>query len=178
MRKGLQKIFQKIKDSKIATAVYLLTGWLGAVFLELSLGLSPFHPRPVANYLIGLGFYLPYFAFWLTLIKRYRFTLWEVFFLGGLGRLIFDFLITRKILTAAAVTTSVLATFLVVIIQALLTLVIFGALTALPVLLLKTSSNKSHHKPLKQYLLGLTPHFLAAGIFIVWTIILKLIFRT
>jgi hypothetical protein len=157
--------------------VFILVGWLEAVLLELILGVSPFHPRPIANYLVGLGFYLPYFAFWLALIRRYQFTLLEVFCLGGLGRLVFDFLVTRKILTAAAVTTSALAAFLVIIIQSLLTLVLFGALTTLPALLLRTSSNKSHHKPLKQYLLGLTPHFLAAGVFIVWTIILKVIFK-
>lgn len=156
--------------------VFILTGWLGAVLLELVLGLSPFHPKPIANYLVGLGFYLPYFAFWLALIKRYQFTFLEVFCLSGLGRLIFDLLVTRKILTAAAVTTYPLAAFLVVVVQALLTLIIFGALTALPALFLKTSENKNHNKPLKQYLVGLTPHFLASGVFVIWTIILKVIF--
>ncbi len=156
---------------------YPLAGWLGAIFLEFCLGLSPFHPKPIANYMVGLGFYLPYFAFWLALIKRYRFSFWETFYLGGLGRLVFDFLITRKILISAAVTTTALAAFLVVIIQALFTLVIFGALTALPGLFLKTSENKGCDKPLKQYLVGLTPHFLAAGVFVVWTIILKATFK-
>jgi len=164
---------------KINSAIiFILIGWLVAVLLGLILGIPPFYPKPIANYLVGLGFYLPYFAFWWVVVKRYQFTLLEVFYLGGLGRLIFDFLITRKILTAAAVTTSTLAAFLVVIIQSLLTLLVFGALTTLPALLLKASANKSHHKPLTQYLAGLTPHFLAAGVFIVWTIILKIIFRT
>lgn len=156
--------------------VYILTGWLGAVFLELILGLAPFHPKPVANYLVGLGFYLPYFAFWLVLVKRYQFTFLEVFCLSGLGRLIFDFLVTHKILTAAAVTTSALASFLVVVIQTLITFVLFGALTTLPALCLVRQEEKSHEKPLKQYLIGLTPHFLASGVFVIWTIILKVIF--
>lgn len=175
-RKRFQNLFQRIKKTKITNAIYILTGWLWAIFLEFALGLSPFHPNPIANYLIGIGFYLPYFAIWLICIKRYQFTSLEVFYLSGFGRLIFDFLITRRILTSAIVTTSSLAAFLVVIIQALSTLVLFGALTTLPTLYLKSPENKDHSKPLKQYLISLTPNFLASGVFIVWTIILKLVF--
>ncbi len=175
-RKRLQNFFQKIKNPKIAAAIFILTGWTWAIFLELNLGRLPFNPKPIADLIIGLGFYLPYFAIWLVLIRRYQFTFFEIFYLSGLGRLIFDFLITRKILTAAAVTTSTLAAFLVVIIQSLLTLVIFGALTTLPVLYLRSPEGTDHSKPFKQYLLGLTPGFLAGGVFIIWTIILKIIF--
>ena len=175
-RKRLQNFFQKIESPKIADAVYIFTGWLGVIFLESSLKLSPFHPKPIANYLVGLGFYLPYFIIWLVLIKRYQFTFFEIFYLSGLGRLIFDFLITRKILTFAAVTTSALAAFLVVTVQALITIVLFGALTTLPTLCLKSPENKNHNKPLKHYFVGLTPNFLATGVFIVWAIILKIVF--
>lgn len=50
-KKRLQGFFQKIKHPKTGWVVYLLTGWLGAIFLEFSLGISPFHPRPITNYL-------------------------------------------------------------------------------------------------------------------------------
>ena len=176
MKRGLQGFFQEIKDPKISGILFILTGWLGAIFLEFCLGLSPFHPQPIANYLIGLGFYLPYFAIWLALIKRYQFGFLEVFCLSGLGRLIFDFFITRKILAAAAATTSALAAFLVIVIQAAITFVLFGALTMLPALHLIRQKEKGHEKPFKQYLIGLTPYFLASGVFIIWTIVLKIIF--
>lgn len=177
-RKRWQSFFQKIKNPKIADVIFILIGWLGAIFLEFSLGISPFHPKPIANYLVGIGFYLPYFAFWLKFIKRYQFTFLEVFYLSGLGRLIFDIFITHKLLIAASVATSVIGAFLIFFIQTVVTLVLFGALTTLPALYLTNQENKNHNKPLKQYLIGLTPGFLAAGVFVIWTIILKIIFKT
>jgi hypothetical protein len=175
-KKRFQEFFQKIQNPKIAKVVYVLTGWLWAIFLELNLGLFPFHPKPIANYLVGIGFYLPYFAIWLVLIKRYQFTSFEIFYLSGLSRLIFDLIITRKLLTAAFVATNVLSVFLIVATQAIVTLVLLGVLTALPSLFLADQERKSHNKPLKEYLIGLTPNFLATGVFIVWVIILKTIF--
>lgn len=175
-RKRLENSFQKIKNPKGRWIIYLLTGWLWAIFLEFSLGISPFHPKPVANYLIGLGFYLPYFAIWLMFIKRYQFTFLEIFYLSGFSRLIFDLLITRKLLIAAFVVSSAFSAFLIFIIQTLVTLVLFGTLTTLPALYLTNQENKNHNKPLKQYLIGLTPGFLAAGVFVLWTIILKIVF--
>ena len=175
-RKRLQNFFQKIENPKISDTLFILTGWLWAIFLESSLGLSPFHLRPIANYLIGLGFYLPYFVIWLALIKRYKFTFFEIFYLSGLGRFIFDLLITRKLITAAASTTYVLSALLVFFIQAIFIFILSGTLTILPVLYLRSPENKNHDKPLRHYLVGLTPSFLATGVFIVWVIILKIVF--
>jgi hypothetical protein len=174
-RKRLQDFLQKIKNPKVGTIIYLLTGWAGMIFFEFQLKSLPFHPKPLADLVVGLGFYLPYFFIWLILIKHYQLSHFEVFYLSGLGRLIFDFLVTRKILTTTAMTTSALAAFLVMIAQVFITLVLFGALTTLPVLFLKTPENKNYRKPVEQYLISLTPHFLAGGIFIIWTIILKMI---
>ncbi|MBL7159225.1 hypothetical protein ISS85_02020 [Candidatus Microgenomates bacterium] len=177
-KERLKDFFQKIKNPKVAVALYFLTGWAWMIFFEYQLGRLPFHPKPPVDIIIGLGFYLPYFILWLKLINRYQFNFLEVFYLAGLGRLIFDFFITRKILTAAAVTTSALTAFLVVIVQALITLVLFGALTALPTLYLINQEDKHYNKPLKHYLFGLTTGFLAAGALILWATILKIIFRT
>lgn len=175
-KKRLQDFFQKIKNPKTCYLVYILTGWLGAIFLEFGLGISPFHPKPVANYIIGLGFYLPYFALWLVFIKRYQFDFWEIFYLSGFGKIIFDLVITRKLLIAASVTTSALSSLLIFSSQAIITFVLFGMLTTLPALSLKAQEGSKHDKPVKQYLIGLTPVFLATGVFIVWTLILKAIF--
>lgn len=175
-RRRLQSFFQKIQNPKISYALYILTGWLWAIFLEFNLGPSPFHPKPIANYLVGIGFYLPYFAVWLALIKRCQFTIFEVFYLSGFGRLIFDLLITRRLLISVAVTTNVLSAFLIFSVQAVVSLTLFGVLTTLPALYLTTQENNHHNKPLKGYLLGLTPGFLAAGVFIVWTAVLKIVF--
>jgi len=175
-RKRWQEFFQKIKNPKASWVVYLLTGWLGAIFLEFSLGISPFHPRPIANYLIGLGFYLPYFAFWRLLINHFQFTFLEIFYLGGFGKLLFDSLITRKLLVAASVATNALSGLLIFTSQAIVTLILFGALTTIPTLYLASHENKAHNKPLKQYLIGFAPILLATLVFIIWTIILKVIF--
>lgn len=175
-RKRLQKYFQRIKNPDAAGAVFLLIGWIGAIFLEFSLGLSPFHPSPITNYLVGVGFYLPYFIIWLILIKRYQFTIFEIFYLSGLGKLIFDLLITRKLLVSAALATPAISAFLIFFIQTVVTLVLFGMLTTLPVLCLITQKDKDNDKPLKEYLIGLTPGFLATVVFILWVIILKIIF--
>jgi len=175
-RKRWQEFFQKIKNPKTSWVIYLLTGWLGAIFLEFSLGISPFHPKPIANYLIGLGFYLPYFAFWRLLINRFQFTFWEIFYLGGFGKLLFDSLITRKLLVAASVATNALSSFLIFTSQAIVILVLFGALTTIPALSLAGQENKPHNKPLKQYLIGFAPIILATLVFILWTIILKTVF--
>lgn len=174
-RKRLQGFFQKIQNPKVSDVIFILIGWLGAIFLELSLRLSPFHPKPVANYLIGLGFYLPYFAIWQLLIKRYRFTFLEIFYLSGLGKIFFDLLITRKLLIAASVATSALSSFLIFLSQAAVTLTLFGMLTSLPALFLPLKEG-DHHQSLPHYLIGLASNFFAAGIFVVWTIILKAIF--
>lgn len=175
-RKRLQNFFQKIKSPKAYYAIYVLTGWLWALFLEYSLKLSVFHPKPFVNILIGAGFYLPYFAIWLLLIKRYQFTFFELFYLSGLGRLIFDLLITHKLLISAATATYILSAFLIFLLQAIITLVLFGILTTLPALSLVRQEEKHNNKPLKEYLIGLTPNFLATGVFIVWAMILKIIF--
>lgn len=177
-RKRLQNFFQKIKNPKTGWIVYLLTGWLGAILLEFSLGISPFHPRPIANYLVGMGFYLPYFAIWLMFIKRYQYDFWEIFYLGGFGKIIFDLVITRKLLIAASVATNALSSLLIFTSQAIVTLVLFGIITTMPTLYLEVQENRKHNKPVKQYLVGLTPNFFAGGLFIIWTIILKIIFRS
>lgn len=175
-RKRLQDFFQKIKNPKVGWLVFVLTAWLWAIFLEFSLELSPFHPKPIANYLIGMGFYLPYFALWLKFIKRYQFTFLEVFYLSGLGRLIFDLLITRKLLIAPSVATSLVSALLIFTSQTIFMLVLFGMLTTLPALYLKVQENNQHNKPVKEYFIGLTSNLLAAGVFILWTIVLKVIF--
>ena len=175
-RKRWPEFFQKIKNPKTSWVIYLLTGWLGAIFLEFSLGISPFHPKPIANYLIGLGFYLPYFAFWRLLINRFQFTFLEIFYLGGFGKLLFDSLITRKLLVAASVATNALSSFLIFASQAIVTLVLFGVLTTIPTLYLAGRENKQYNRPLKQYLIGFTSVLLATAVFIIWTIILKALF--
>lgn len=174
-RKRLQDFFRK-KTLKASWAAFILAGWVGAIFLEFSLEISPFHPKPLANYFIGLGFYLPYFAIWRKFIKDYQYSFFEIFYLSGFGRLVFDLVITRKLLIAAFVTTNPLSALLVFFSQAVVTLVLFGMLTTLPALCLTGQENKSHSKPLREYLVGLGPGFLAAGVFIVWTIILKAVF--
>lgn len=169
-------VYWQKKRWQTGWVVYLLTGWLGAILLEFSLGISPFHPKPIANYLIGLGFYLPYFAIWLMFIKRYQYDFWEIFYLSGFGKVVFDLVITRKLLIAASVATNTLSSLLIFASQAIITFVLFGMLTTLPALSLKVQEGSKHNKPVKQYLIGLTPNFLASGAFIVWTIILKIIF--
>lgn len=176
-RKHLQIFFQKIKNPKTCYLIFILTGWLGAIFLEFSLGISPFHSNRLVNYLVGMGFYLPYFTFWLTFIKRYKFSFFEVFYLSGLGRLIFDLLVTRKLVVSAAVATSTLSAFFIFFIQAVIALTLFGVLTVLPVLYLSEQEEKCRNKPLMEYFVGLATNFLAAGVFVLWTIILKIAFR-
>lgn len=175
-KKRLQDFFQKIKNPKTGWVIYLLTGWFWAMFLEFSLSISPFRPRPVANHLIGLGFYLPYFALWLKIIKRYRFDFLEIFYLSGFGKVVFDLVITRKLLIAASVATNALSGLFILASQTIITLVLFGILTTLPALYLEVQEGSKYDKPVKQYLIGLTPNFLASGVFIVWTVILKVIF--
>lgn len=175
-RRRLQSFFQKIKKPKISYAIYILTGWLWAIFLELNLGRLPFNPKPIANLIIGSGFYLPYFAVWLVLIKYYQFSVFEIFYLSGFSKVIFDVLISRKLFRFSFIASNPLSAFLIFIVQAIVVFVIFGVLTTLPAFFFKSQDGQSHNKPLKQYLIGLTPNFLAGGVFILWTIILKIIF--
>jgi hypothetical protein len=173
-RKRLQDFFQKIKNPSMAGAFFILIGWVWALFLELTAGLSPFHPAPLANYLIGLGFYLPYFSIWLILINRFRFSVLEVFFLSGSSKVLFDILITRKLFKVFSLASSPISALLVFIAQVILTLVLFGMLTALPALFLKAQDDQEHNKSLKQYLLGLTPNFLTTLVLVIWMIVLKM----
>lgn len=174
-RKQLQGFFQKIKNSKIRYAIYILIGWFGGLFLEYGLGRLVFNPKPIANFIIGLGFYLPYFAFWHEFYKRYQFNFLEVFYLSGFGRLVFDLLITRKLFMPAVLIFNPKFALITIIGRAIAMLTLFGTFTALPFLFLPEQKS-NYHKPLKQYLIGLTPNFLAAGVFIVWAVILKIIF--
>jgi hypothetical protein len=173
--KRLQKFTGRVEGVRMKTLVFLLTSWAGAIFLEFSLVHLPFSPKPAADIFLGVGYYLPYFAIWYVLLRRYRFNFLEIFYLAGFGKLTFDLLITRKLLIAASVATTILSSWLIFISQALITLVLFGMLTTLPALFLPLGEN-NHNKPARQYLIGLTPSFLAAAVFVIWTIILKAIF--
>lgn len=175
-KKRLPDLYEKIKSPKTATLIYLLIGWFWALFLEFTAGLSPFHQAPLANYLVGLGFYLPYFAIWQAFIRRYQFSVFETFYLSGFSKVFFDIFITHKLLKFFSVASNPVSALLVFISQVILTLVLFGMLTTLPACFLKIQNNQGHEKPLKHYFIGLTPNFLATGVFIIWTIILKIIF--
>jgi hypothetical protein len=130
----------------------------------------------LANYLIGLGFYLPYFAIWLIFVKRSQFSILEVFYLSGFAKVLFDIFITHKLLRFFSLAANPISALLVFLAQIILTLVLFGMLTTLPACFLKTPNNQKHDKPLKHYFIGLTPNFLATGVLIIWVIILKIIF--
>ena len=175
-RKKLQSFFQKIKNQKIIWAFYILTGWIWMIFFEFQLDRLPFNPKPFANLIIGLGFYLPYFAIWIALINRYQFNFFEVFYLASFGKLFFDLLVTRKLLMPAVFIFNPLFALIAVFARAITTVALFGTLTTLPSLLLPERKS-DYQKSLKQYLIGLTPNFLAAGAFIIWAIILKIVFK-
>ncbi|MBL7150888.1 hypothetical protein ISS86_03080 [Candidatus Microgenomates bacterium] len=175
-RKKLQSFFQKIKNQKIIWVFYILAGWIWMIFFEFQLDRLPFNPKPIANLIIGLGFYLPYFALWFKLVKRYQFNFFEVFYLASFGRLFFDLLITRKLLMPAVFIFNPLFALIAIFARTITTITLFGTLTTLPSLLLPERKS-DYQKSLKQYLIGLTPNFLAAGAFIVWAIILKIVFK-
>jgi len=175
-KKRFQDLFQKIRGPKTATLIYPLIGWFLALFLELTAGLLPFHQNRLANYLVGLGFYLPYFAIWLIFINRFQFSIFEIFYLSGLSKVFFDIFISRKLLKFFSIASGPVSALVVFIAQVILTLVLFGMLTTLPACFLKIQNGQKHEKPFKHYLIGLTPNFLATGVFIVWLIVLKTIF--
>jgi len=175
-RSQLQDFFQKIKDPSIAGAFFILTGWVWALFLEFIAGLSPFHPAPLANYLVGLGFYLPYFAIWLIFINRFQFSIFEIFYLSGFSKIFFDIFISHKLLGFFPLASNPISALLVFIAQVILTLVLFGMLTTLPACFLKIQNGQKHEKPFKHYLIGLTPNFLATVVLVIWVIVLKIIF--
>jgi len=167
-RKWLQTFFQKLKNPKIALAVFLFTGWLGALFLEFCWGRLPFSPRPITNLIIGLGFYLPYFCLWRKFVDKYKFNFLEIFYLSGLGKLLFDGFITHKLFAATGM--------IAFITRVVATIVLFGSLTTLPIFLIGEQKS-NYHKPTKEYFMGILPTFLAVAAFIAWVIILKIIFH-
>lgn len=175
-RKRLQGFSRRIRSLKVYDALYILSGWLWAIFLEYNLGRLVFSPKPITNLLVGLGFYLPYFAIYLSFIKRYKFNFFEIFYLGGFGKALFDLLITRKLTSSAVFVFSPRLALIAILARTIVIVTLFGALTSLPLLLLSGPEGESR-KSFKRYLLGITPNFLAAGVFIVWTIILKIVFR-
>lgn len=176
-RKRLANFYQKIDNRKVRFALYVLTGWIWATFLEYYSGRLLFNPKPIVNLIIGSGFYLPYFAISLRFTNRYQFNFLEIFCLSGLGKLFFDLFISRKLLTPTTTTTNALGAFLIFFIQVIFTFLLFGALTTLPTFYLRGQKKEHYDRPIKEYLLGMTPIFCATAAFIVWIIILKIIFR-
>lgn len=175
-RKRMQNFTGRVDNLRTKALVFLLIGWFGAVFLEFNLSSLPFSPRPLANIFIGAGYYLPYFILWLILLKRYRFNFLEVFYLSGLSKLLIDALVTQKLFASFTSTSGPGLAVVSVILQIIATVAVMGALTTLPMLLLATEQNSKHEKPLKQYLLGLTPGLVSIGTFILWVTILKSLF--
>lgn len=175
-RRRLQSITSRVKNSKARVLTFLLIGWVGAIFLEFNLAKLPFSPKPLVNIFAGIGYHLPYFAFWYFLLRRYRFNFLEVFYLSGLSRLLFDALITQKLFTSLVSTSGLSLAIISLTVQIITTIVVMGTLTTVPMLLLSSAQDNKHEKPAKQYLLGLAPGFLAVGIFILWAAVLKFVF--
>lgn len=175
-RKHLQSFTGRVKNTKVRMLTFLLIGWVGAVLLEFNLVNLPFSPKPLTNIFLGIGYYLPYFALWFILLKRYRFNLLEVFYLSGLSKLLIDALVTKKLFVSFTTASGPGLAIIGVVLQIIATVAVMGALTTFPMLFLPADSDNKHEKPLKEYLLGLTPGFLAVGIFILWAAMLKIIF--
>lgn len=175
-RGRLLKLDKITKGEKSAVAICLLTGWFWAILLEFCLGRLSFHPRPLMNFLVGAGFYLPYFAIWLKLVKKYQFTFFEIFYLSGLAGLIFDALITRKLFIPLATYQNPTIAFIAIFARAIASVTLFGILTTLPYLYLTTDQKAADQKPLKEYLVGMTPIFFATGALLLWIAFIKLVF--
>ena len=154
------------RQPRLEGLLFLLIGWLGGLGLELVLVQLPFHPRLGVDILIGAGFYPAYFLFWYHLVKQQKFNFLEVFYLSGLSRVIFDSLVSRKLFVATGLLAfggRLVATF-----------ILFGALTTLPYLfLVAPAAQQRQEHTLREYLVGLTPLFLAAGVLLVWIGLLK-----
>ena len=114
-----------------------------------------FHADPVINILLGLGYYIPLFAVWYFLFKKYDYKTSEVFFIGGLLGIFAE---------------QVGAVFLSFNIFAwAYAFLVHGAILAIPFHILKDEFHPSRKSKFIKYLLGILPtiaSFIIGGLWI------------
>lgn len=127
------------------------------------------------SFLLETIFYLPYFLIWYYLIRLIPFTNLEVFYLAGLGRVLFEGVVTRSLygplflsVNLGAATATV-----VFILNIITTFTLFGMLTMLPLAIIYPDRNQDQRHSIRQYIVGLIPGFISGLIFALWTEVLE-----
>lgn len=78
-------------SSKLGFLVYIFLSWAAGMVFELSLttggtgGFGGFHPDTKLSFAMAQGFYIPFAILGAFLIKRYHFTIKDMYFVGGMA---------------------------------------------------------------------------------------------
>lgn len=173
----LRRFLPENFSSRTRLVGYFLLGIFWAAVLTFALGRLGFHPNPAVNFLIALGFYLPFLSFWYFLVSKFELGFWEIFYLSGFSGVLFSLIVTGELLLPFARKVSLGLALWFFALRILITLVSWGALASLPAFFfLKKESGLE--KPLKVYLLATSSSFLALPVFLLWqTVIVNLLLK-
>jgi hypothetical protein len=98
LRKPLTALIDRIggRPEALLCVTFLISGSLTELFAWLNnyLAAAPrptlFHPQLLADLIVGFGFYGGWAFAWIVVLRRYRFTLAEVFLVTGLQGIFFE----------------------------------------------------------------------------------------
>lgn len=173
-RERLQPLVGRYFHLPPSPLLYLGIGLCWGWWFQLSLGTTGFIQKPVLTLLFSLGLYLPYFAIWYRIFKFGDLDFFETFFLSGLSAVAFQSFISKKLINTVVFAPNLFSGLIFFLLKTAATLVLIGALTSVPYLLLTQSDpNPALTNKKKTYLLGLASFSITIVVFLVWSAVLK-----